>query len=229
LGLGFNRVFYFGNSDETTTLYWSDVDALGFPKADEVPPTNALIVEEGETDQGTAVIEYGNVLYAFKEDSIFRITDSGDGNFSDELIYKGVGAVNQRSVVLAKNSIFFIDKNGLYFYRENEPQLVSPGLIDFFQDNVNQDEIGTRAFILYDKDEDTLLAFMPSSDSTYCDRCVVVDLRTGNVSIDLVPEVTCGYVDDTDIYLGTPYGQVLKYGTDYVDSVAEHYVGEVTL
>jgi len=91
--------------------------------------------------------------------------------------------------------------------------------VDFFKKNVNSAQV-SRSFILHNKAEEQILAFVPGLASTYPDRCVVYDLRTGLFTIDLVPSVTCGFIDDTTIYLGTPYGKILQYdSTSYLDVV----------
>jgi hypothetical protein len=185
-----------------------------------------MIVEEGDTTEGTALIEFSNQLFAFKENAIFIIEQTSSIGFTNRLIYKGVGAVNQRSVVVAGNSLIFIDRSGIYRYAGGEPALLSVGLADFFRDSLNQDVITDKAFLLYDKTDDTVYGFVPSSGSTYCDRVVVFDMRAGTFTIDMIPYMTCGYIDDDDIYLGTPYGQVLKASkTAYLDGVSTGYTG----
>jgi hypothetical protein len=227
---GYNRLFLFGNEDATTTLFWCDVDAAGLAKPDQFPPIFQMIIEEGGTTEGTALIEHEDHLYAFKENAIFRITKAAPGLYGNELVFKGVGCVNQRSIVAATNAVFFIDRNGIYLFKRGEPVVANEGLVDFFKEQVNQTEVATKAFMLHDKNDDIILAFVPSLNATYCDRCVTLNLRNNTIAIDMVPEVTCGYVDDTNVYLGTPYGQVLKYSSDsYVDYVEDHFVGEVTL
>lgn len=219
VGVAYERLFLFGNDDAESTLYWSNVTSLGLGKPDEFNPLNTIIVEEGGTTSGTALIEYNRVLYAFKEDSVFKVSQDAPGSYTVELLYKGIGALNQQSVIIAGDSIIFLDRTGIYGYRGGEPQMLSTELVDFFKSQVNQTNIG-NAFILHNKAEEQILAFVPGLYSTYPDRCVVYDLRTGRFTIDLTPCVTCGYVDDNTIYLGTPYGKILEYSTDtYLDVV----------
>jgi hypothetical protein len=226
MALGYNRVFLFNSADEKSSLFYSDTDAVGFAKPDHFPETYQLIVEEGDTSEGTALVEYSNQLFAFKENAIFLIEQSGTASFSSRLIYKGVGAVNQRSVVVAGNALIFIDRSGIYRYSGGEPVMLSTDLSDFFRDSVDQDALSEKAFLLFDKTDDTVYAYVPSVDADFCDRVVVFDVRNNTFSIDLIPYVTCGYVDDDDIYVGTPYGQVLKVSkTAYLDGVSTGYTG----
>jgi len=230
LAIGYNRMFTFGNEDEKSTLFWTLAGAIGFPKVDNTLDQYRVIVEEGGTTEGRALVEFSNTLFAFKDNSIFEIQQTGGGKFGVQLVYNGVGAVNQRSVVVAGNSIMFIDWSGVYQYKGGEPVMVSLELADYFSNEVNQDALDTEAFVLHDKAEELVYAFVPSSGATYCDRCVVFDLRAGTFTIDIVPDCTCGYMDDTDIYLGTPYGQVLKYDSDtYVDGLAVAITGTGTV
>jgi hypothetical protein len=104
--------------------------------------------------------------------------------------------------------------------------MLSTDLSDFFRDSVDQDALSEKAFLLFDKTDDTVYAYVPSVDADFCDRVVVFDVRNNTFSIDLIPYVTCGYVDDDDIYVGTPYGQVLKVSkTAYLDGVSTGYTG----
>ncbi|MFH2047762.1 MAG: hypothetical protein ABIK92_21765 [Pseudomonadota bacterium] len=216
--VAYGRLFMFNVDELASALTWSDVDSLGLAIPDQFPELNALIIEEGGTTSGKALQRFNGILYAFKDNSIFRINPESGGTFSSQLIYKGVGALNQRCVLVAGDAMLFMDTNGIYSYTQGEPQLVTTGLADFFANNVNQTTLSSKAFMLHSKKDDLVLAFVPSSSSSYCDRCVVIDLRTGVISIDAVPYVTCGYVDGETIYVGTPYGKILKYDPDtYVD------------
>ena len=127
--------------------------------------------------------------------------------------------MNQRCVTVAGNSIFFLDKNGIFQYQGGEPVMVSVPLLDFFGDHVDQDNID-KAFLLHNKEDETIMAFVPSSGSSWCDRCVILDLRKGVFTVDIVPQVTCGFVDGPDVYLGGRFGAILKYNkTTYADYV----------
>ena len=226
LAIGYNRMFAFGHEEGKSSLYWSLTSTLGFPKVDNTLDQYRIIVEEGGTTEGRALVEFSNTLFAFKNNAIFEVTQTGGGKFGVQLVYRGVGAVNQRSVVVAGNSIIFIDRSGIYQYQNGEPIMASVELADYFSEEIDQDALETKAFILHDKTEELVYAFAPSSSATYCDRCIVFDLRARTFTIDLIPYVTCGYIDDTIIYLGTPYGQVFKYDKSvYLDGVTEDYSG----
>ena len=222
--MAYGRLFIFNVDALASALTWSDVDPLGFAVPDQFPELNAMIIEEGGTTAGKALQKYNNILYAFKDNSIFRINPEAGGTFSSQLVYKGVGALNQRCVQVAGNSMFFMDTNGIYNYTEGEPRLVTVGLTDFFSDDVNQTALPDKAFMLHSKKDDLLLSFLPSSGSSYCDRCIVLDLRAGTVTLEFLPHVTCGYVDDETIYLGTPYGKILEYDPDVLIDVVDSVV-----
>ena len=226
MAVGYKRLWIFGNDDEKASLYFSTLDAIGFGIPDEFPEaSNRIIVDEGGTSRGTALIEFSNQLFAFKEDAIFRIYPVSADNFGVELIYKGVGALNQRCVVMAGNQIILLDKSGPYKYKSGEPSFLVPELISFFQESVNKDEI-EKSFILYNKDTEEILIFVPSRDSSYCDLCIVFDMRTNEYTIDLITDVTCGYVDDGTVYVGTLYGQIFKYDPDTpIDCALETLTG----
>lgn len=230
--VGYGRLFLFGPETAGAALLWGQVDKTGLPHPDEMSPVSSVIVEEGGTTSGTALVEFSSQLFAFKDDSIFRIAPLGFGDsmsFGTELIYRGVGAVNQRCVVVAGNAIIFLDKNGIYRYSGGEPALISNELTDFFRDEVNKSQID-RSFVLHDKDNDAIMVFVPVGDDvTYCNRCIVGDLREGTWAIDQTPDISCGYFDDGDLYVGTPHGQVYKMSfTEYVDGVNKTRTGTGT-
>jgi hypothetical protein len=82
--------------------------------------------------------------------------------------------------------------------------------------------------MLYNKEEETIMTFLPSSDSTYCDLCLIYSIRSQTFTIDIVPSSTCGFIDidDNAIYLGTEYGAVLKYDeTSYIDQIVAAITG----
>ena len=225
ISTGYGRIFSFNTEKQTTSLFWSETDGLGFPAMDMFPENKTIIIEEGGTTHGTALVEYAGNLFAFKDNAIFRIFENAPDDYSTELVYKGVGAVNQQSALVARESIFVIDRGGIYAFQKGEPQILTRDISGFFKNSVDQDNID-KSFMLYDKRKAELLAFVPSSGSTYCDRCIVFNFETGTVTIDLIPDVTCGFVDEDDVYLGSPYGQVFKY-TDgvYKDGVQDVTIG----
>jgi hypothetical protein len=230
IALGYNRVFLFNSEQEKSSLFWSDVDALGFAKPDQFPPTYKMIVEEGDTTDGTALIEYSSALFAFKENAIFLIEQSSQSGFSSRLIYKGVGAVSQRCVLVAGNMIVFLDRSGIYQYSGGEPMLLSVDFVDWFDQQVDQDALSEKAFMLFDKENDIIFCFVPSVGSSFCDRVLVFDMRSKTFTIDLIPYATCGYMDGSDLYIGTPYGQVLKASDSvYLDGVSTGYAGTGTI
>jgi len=220
----FNRVWTAGNSDAKSLLRYSLVDSIGFAKVDEYPETNAMIIEEGGTAACTALVEYGGLLHVFKDNAIFRV--SWDGlSFYSELIYKGVGALNQRCVTVAGSAIFFLDTNGLYVFQGSEPVMLSVPLLELFKTGLSSTYID-RSFLLYSKEDESILAFVPSTYSTgWCDLCVIYSMRTQTFTVDAVPPCSCGFVDldDNQIYLGTSYGAVLKYTrSTYLDQASAH-------
>jgi hypothetical protein len=226
--VGFERLFLFGSENDKATLFYGNLDAAGLAIPDEVQPDNAIILEEGETTKGTALVWYLSVLFAFKENAIFKIQLSGTG-FSSQLIYKGAGALNQRCVRTVENDVYFLDRNGLYMLGLGEPVFLTKDLIQYFQDEVDADQAKEVAFILHDKVDRVILIFVPSTGSTYCDRVIVFDLDTKKFTIDLIFDVTCGYVDDDDIYLGSPYGQIYKYNrSGTTDAVSATFTGTAT-
>jgi hypothetical protein len=230
MAIGYGRLFLFDLSVYSAGFAWSDVDGLGLPVPDQVPLSNYGIVEEGTSKTGKALQEYQGVLYAFKEDAIFRIVNSAPGNFGAQLVYKGVGVLNQNCVIVAGNTMFMMDTNGIYAFTQGEPTLASTGFIDYFSNFVNQTQLPDRAFALHHKKDDLLLFFVPSVNSTYCDRCIVLDLRSGIFTLDIVPHVTCGFVDGDTVYLGTPYGKVLEYDPNtYVDVADDVITGTATI
>ena len=226
ISVGYNRVFMLNSTEEKSSLFWSDVDALGFAKPDQFPSTYKMIIEEGDTTEGTALIEFSSQVFVFKENAIFLIEQISPANFANRLIYKGVGAVNQRSVLVAGNALVFIDRSGIHRYAGGEPEMLSVGLVDYFRDEIDQTEIVDKAFMLFNKTDSIIYSFLPSAGSEHCDRVVVYDMRKKVFSLDMIPPVTCGYVDDDEIYLGTPYGQIYKVSkTNYLDGVTVDYSG----
>ena len=216
--VGYGRLFLLNTDKANAALFWSNVDDLGLAVPDEVSPKNSIIVEEGNTTSGTALIEYSSSLFVFKDDAIFRVSQINTDKFGVELIYKGVGCVNQQCVVVAGDAIVFLDKNGVYRYSGGEPNLISAEFTEYFKKDVNQDQI-EKSFMIHDKDNDVVMIFLPvGEEQVHCNRCLVGDLRNGTWTIDHITDLSCGYYDDGTLYVGSPHGQIYKMTyTDYKD------------
>lgn len=207
--VGFGRLFFFGSEDAKSKLTWCKQDGFALPMPDVFPFKNSMIIEEGETSEGRALQWFGADLIGFKEDSIFRVYQQAPGKFAHEIIFRGAGVLNQRCIQQAANALFFLDQGGLYRYTGGEPEMVSERMTEFLVTCNLTD--ATKPFLLFNPDDFSLLVFVPGPGSTYCDTAIVYNLRKDNYTIDVIPDVTCGYVDEKTIYLGTPYGHVLKY------------------
>jgi hypothetical protein len=220
MAYAFGRVFLLNNDDGRSSLTWSFVNYNGRAFPDVFPEGNTLILEGGETSEGTALAFYGSQLIAFKDDSLFRVYENTPGDFANQVIYRGVGAANQRCVVLAANALYHLDQRGLYRYTTGEPLLVSEPLAEYIKALDMSDK--DKPFVLFDEAKFQILLFVPSDATRDCDRMIVYNIRQNTFTIDEIPEAACGYVDGEDIFLGLSNGHVVKLTDDVVTDVVDY-------
>jgi len=139
----FNNRVYIGNiiqdytvgGNEAKTypdrIIRSPINFEGNPQYDTFPATHKMDVAANDGDQITALEGFGDRLLVFKRKSVYVINVAQDGTEFVENKFTDLGVLSQTQVVETEYGICWINKKGLYIYRENQAinlveQLLSP-------------------------------------------------------------------------------------------------------
>lgn len=124
-----NRLFC--TSNKTTTLLFSALN-----KADDWATANdagSIEIDEVSDTSITAIYSFNDRLMIFRADAIFELIGTGPSNFRIVQTAKGVGAVNNRSVVAIDGVLYFIHYTGVYAYTSgSNPVLISGNINKYF-------------------------------------------------------------------------------------------------
>ena len=123
-------------------VYYSDVLPSTFPTSvTGGGSTSYLTINARLGDKITGFASTQNLLYVFTTNNIFRISSTTS---VDNSPMASVGAVNQESIVQAKNGFYFFHNSGVFFLQQGgQPQEISVKIRDILNKipNVNYSKI----------------------------------------------------------------------------------------
>lgn len=162
---------YFGRRlfacDTSGTSVWASVfgDPLNFSV--DATDAGAAIISCGENSRWTAIKAYGENVYAFKLDSVYRIDGTASLSYSLTKVAE-LGALNQQAVTVSGDTLYFMNKSGIYAYSGGSVELISSDITECTENAVSA-VLGGSLHRLY--------AAVNYSDSTQ--RLFVLNLKNG--------------------------------------------------
>lgn len=131
---------YFGRRlfacDTSGTSIWASVfgDPLNFSV--DATDAGAAIISCGENSRWTAIKAYNENVYAFKLDSVYRIDGTASLSYSLTKVSE-LGALNQKSVCVSSDTLYFMNKSGIYAFGGGSVQLISGDITDCIRNAVS--------------------------------------------------------------------------------------------
>jgi hypothetical protein len=107
-----DRLVLFGDPDEPTQMYFSDLDNPAY-----FPQVNTLRFDTGKQEPITTVVRLHDYLVVFSKTMIHVLTGRTTEDFSISLINDSIGCVAPRSAVLTGNVITFLSEEGVFSLR----------------------------------------------------------------------------------------------------------------
>jgi hypothetical protein len=108
-----NRLFMVGSTDNfgsKNAIFFSDLN-----NGASWNPLNYIIVDTKDWNNITGLASFYDQLYIFKESSIYSFfVDNIPGNWTIRLINNEYGTLNQRSLSILGNQLFFLGRKGVY-------------------------------------------------------------------------------------------------------------------
>ena len=106
------RVYYGGNPQQTSTLYYSRKDG----GKEAVSSTNFLDVASHDGDKLTGYCLSQDYAVVFKQRSIFMLTHDKNEDPILTPVVRGIGCVNDRTAVAFEGRTYFLSENGVYMF-----------------------------------------------------------------------------------------------------------------
>jgi hypothetical protein len=110
--LHWDRLMLFGDPDEPTQLYFSDLNNPAY-----FPQANTLRFDTGKQEPITAVVRLHDYLVVFSKSMIHILTGKTKDDFAINLINDSVGCVAPKSAVLTGNVVTFLSEEGVFSIR----------------------------------------------------------------------------------------------------------------
>ena len=164
-----NRLFCAGFSSAPSTVYFSDVK-----EPEGYLPENSFEVRTNDSDYITAMQSYQTRLYIFKKNSFHVLTGDSPTNFFMQEISPIYGCLNNRSVVIFENLMYFLDRKGVIEYTGSNISYASTKIQPVF-DRMNYNAALTQACAAHDKLRNQLLFAIPIDGSTTNNITLVYD------------------------------------------------------
>jgi hypothetical protein len=183
---------------------------LGYPEQFPSPATDYFPLREDETEKIVRHKEFKNSLYAFKANSIWVVSRSGDFYETDRIVTgKGLGAA--ASLVECDNNLIFL--SNLYKIEIFDGvNFATPRLTDKAREtleSINKDFAYRSTAENYVLKSEYRLA-IPTGTSQVPDKVIVYNYLTGNIAVDKYHQKICS-INSVDI---TGSERVMIYGTE---------------
>lgn len=162
-----NYMFLAGNPVATRSrLYFSD---LASPEV--WPALNFIDIGRGDGDAITGMYSFNDQLVIFKDHSTWVLQGSSPTDFTLRKATDEAGAIHSRSVVVAKNSLGQVDRNGFFFFDGVRAVLLSEKIDNTFG-GMNQRQLEKVASVVFDK---KIWISLPEGSSTQLsNNCVLI-------------------------------------------------------
>lgn len=164
-----NRLFCAGFSASPSTVWFSDVqEPEGFL------PQNNFEVRTNDSDYITAMQSYQTRLYIFKRNSFHVLVGDNPNNFFIQEISPIYGCLNNRSVTIFENVMYFLDRKGVIEYTGAQISYASTSIQPIF-DRMNYNAALTEACAAHDKLRNQVLFAIPIDGSSTNNIVLVYD------------------------------------------------------
>ena len=164
-----NRLFSAGYSSTPSTVWFSDVK-----EPEGYLPTNNFEVRTNDSDYITALSAYQTRLYIFKRNSFHVLGGDNPNNFFVQEISNQYGCLNNRSVVVFENLLYFLDRKGVVEYTGSNISFSSLKIQPIF-DRMNYAAALITACGVHDKLRNQVLFAIPIDGATSNNLTVAYD------------------------------------------------------
>jgi hypothetical protein len=145
------------------------------------PAANSLIVQPlgADSEGNVAFMRRRDELGIAKRDSISKIIGSDETNFEPKNIINGVGCVAQETVVIIRDTAYFLSEDGVYTWGADGLNSISKEHVDpwFTKDTYFNRSKFSTAFAKWNQKYDLYELHLPSPSQTTLDRWVAYDVR----------------------------------------------------
>lgn len=147
------------------------------------PTDNYFMTQQvkGDAQSGiTALMPRREALGIAKSNMLMQLTGTGDDDFRVVLLSTTVGALNQESVAIYRDEVFFLGQDGVYRWNDAGIQCVSDGKVRswFTTDDYFDRDYFEDAFAVIDILDKSYKLFLVAAGSTTVDTWVELDLET---------------------------------------------------
>lgn len=163
-----NIMFLAGNTTNPSRLYFS---ALADPES--WPALNFVDVGKGDGDQITGLAVLLDRLVVFKNNSIYLLEGDSSTTFVLRRATDEAGCVDQHSIVVVKNTLGFLARDGFYFFDGVRAALASEKIVNTFT-ALNSSQLGLVSAIHFPAIRKVFIS-VPSEDVLYNDTVLVFD------------------------------------------------------
>lgn len=136
---------------------------------------------KGDSQSGiTALMPRKEALGIAKSNMLLQLTGTGDDDFRIVVLSTTIGAVNQESVAIYRDEVYFLGQDGVYKWSDNGIQSVSDGKVRswFITDNFFDRDLFPNAFAVIDPIDKSYRLYLTSAGSEVVDTWVELDLET---------------------------------------------------
>lgn len=159
--LHYDRLWIAGDTMNPDRLYFSTANVNGADIQDWTVP----LAEEGEINMHGGFLDVRsydggriigmkvafNSVCIFKETTAYKVYGNSPSNYQLVQMFSSSGAIANKSIVSANNGIYYLNRDGIYFYDGTNTNCISDKIRPYF-DNLNENALKS-AVAWYHKDK----------------------------------------------------------------------------
>ncbi len=110
--LYWGRLMLFGDPEESTQIYFSDLDNPAY-----FPQVNTLRFDTGKQEAITAVVRLNDYLTVFSKSVVHILSGKSPSQFAINLINDSIGCIAPKSAVVTGNVVTFLSQEGVFMLK----------------------------------------------------------------------------------------------------------------
>lgn len=183
--LHYDRLWIAGDKDNPDRLHFSTANVNGADIEDFTSP-----IEEGEANQHGGFLEVRsydggkiigmkvvfNSIVIFKNKTAYKLFGNSPDNYELVQLFSSEGAIADRSIIVANNGAYFLNRDGIYYYDGTNTRLISAKIKKTIESmNLNY---ASKSLGIYFNNKYYLS--IPTGDSTENNLMIIYDIQNNS-------------------------------------------------
>lgn len=221
--LHYDRLWISGDATNPDRLYFSTASVNGADIEDFTSP-----IEEGEANQHGGFLEVRsydgskiigmkvvfNAIVIFKNKTAYKLFGNSPDNYELVQLFSSEGAIADKSIIVANNGAYFLNRDGIYYYDGTNTKLISSKITSTIKSmNLNYADKSEGIYF-----NNKYYLSIPTGDSATNNTLIVYDIQSDSFMTYNTDAIKCFVdYDDKIVYAAGNDVKEMFEGNSYLD------------